>query len=127
MANRRFTEICSHCGSNEIIVYERKFLFSSNWSRKITGTMLLEIVKCNQCNFSWEDQYNFINSHRGDWLFASPILKCPICGGDNFEVELAGRGTMDGQTLSFRCIENNDFSWTEVYSYSHSIIPDEKV
>lgn len=127
MVDNEFYETCPHCGSDEISLCERKFLFFTTWFRKITDTILLETVKCDKCNFSWDDHYPFMNSHRGDWLFASPIIKCPVCGGDNFEIEETGRGSKNGQMLSFRCIEDDNFVWTEVYSYSHTIIPKENV
>jgi hypothetical protein len=125
MKSTVFYDTCPKCGSSVFTVADREYEVRTTSYRKISYTMLIEKVKCESCGLMWCDYYEFINGHRGDWMFASPIVKCPVCGGDNFEMERSGRGTKTGQNLSFRCIEDDDFTWGEVYSFLYAQVRDD--
>ena len=122
MITQDYYDCCPKCGNTKLSLIDREYVITTNFYRKITHAKLIETIVCDECGINWLDTYNFVHGHRGDWMFASPILKCPICGGDSFEMECCGRGSKDGISLSFRCIDNDDFIWGEVYAFSHGEI-----
>jgi hypothetical protein len=126
MINRKFSECCPECGNNNYSLINREYSITTSCYRKITHTMLIETLKCDKCGVIWFNNYAFLHCRRSDWIFSFPILKCPICGGDNFEIEWQKKGTDTRQCLQFRCIENNDFLWTEEYEFSHSRVPEKE-
>lgn len=124
MRSQEYYDCCPKCGTTKFSLIDREYVITTNIYRQISCTMLRETITCDECGETWFDNYKFLHGNRGDWMFASPILKCPICGGDSFEMERCGRGTKEGQFLSFRCIDNDEFIWGEVYSFSHVDIPE---
>lgn len=126
MISRDFFVCCPQCGTNYCSLVKREYLITTTSFRKISHTTLVETVTCDECGSTWSDHYEFLNGRRGDWIFSFPILKCPICGGDNFEVECHGRGGRSGQCLQFRCIDNDDFVWREEYAFLHAEVLDKE-
>jgi hypothetical protein len=124
MISKEYVEHCPKCDNIDVTCINQEFIIATSRYRKFIHAILNETIQCSKCGETWIDSHTFLHGHRGDWIFAEPILKCPICGGDNFEIERHERGTKTGQSLQFRCIENDDFVWTEEYTFDHSTIPD---
>jgi hypothetical protein len=124
MISKEYIEKCPKCENTIGTCINQQFIITTSRFRKFIHAILIETLQCNECGETWTETYTFMHGHRGDWIFAEPILKCPICGGDNFEIERHERGRKDGQTLQFRCIENDDFVWSEEYVFDCSTIPD---
>jgi len=124
MISHEFIEQCPKCGGNLCSRINQESVITTTCYRKFSHAALIETIQCDECGMSWTDTYTFLHGYRGDWMFATPILKCPICGGDNFEIERNERGTKEGQFIQLRCIDNDDFVWGEKYSFSYATLPD---